>query len=114
MILSYPAFPTIQPPVYPADDVYPDNKISSATDGGYVVSRPRFTRTIMGNNYTWPAMPNADYQTFKAFVQANYANIFVWTDPISNNFYNVQFTAVPKASIVSPGFWHVEISILEA
>lgn len=112
--MIYPMFPTIQPPAFPADDIFPDNKISSPTDGGYTVSRPRFIRTQMGGAYTWPAMPNLDYRQFKAFVQANYAHIFVWTDPITSRQVNMQFAAVPKASMVSPGFWHVEITIMEA
>lgn len=112
--MSYPTFPTICPPAYPADDIYPDNKIASPTDGGYTISRPRYTRTQMGGAYTWPAMPYADYLQFKAFVQANYAHIFVWTDPITGRQTNMQFTAVPKASMVSPGYWHVEIAIMEA
>jgi len=112
--MSYPAFPSIAPPAYPADDLYPDNKISSPADGGYTVTRPRYTRTQMGKTYTWPAMSNSDYQLFQPFALANYAYIFVWTDPVTGSQSNMQFTAVPKASIVSPGFWHVEISIMEA
>ena len=112
--MSYPVFPTIAPPAYPADDVYPDNKISSSMDGGYTVARPRYTRRQMGNTYTWPKMSNTEYQQFKPFAQANYANIFVWTDPITGVTSNMQFTAVPKASIVTVGYWHVEISIIQA
>ena len=112
--MTYPAFPSIAPPAYPADDLYPDNKITSPADGGYNISRPRYTRTQMGGTYTWPKMANSDYLLFQPFVDANYANIFVWTNPVTLVAANVQFTAVPKASIVTAGFWHVEISIMEA
>lgn len=112
--MSYPAFPIIQKPAYPVEEVYPDNKIESAMDGGYTVTRPRNSRSQMGNNYSWPAMPDIDYQVFKTFAKANDANIFVWTDPVTGTTYNAQFVGAPKASLTAPGFWQVSISIREA
>jgi hypothetical protein len=116
--MIYPFFPAIDPPSLsptgPLDDVYPDNRISSPADGGYVTSRPRYTRNLMGSNYVWVAMTNSDYALFNAFVQANYAYIFVWTDPITEIQTNVQFVSVPKASKALLGYWHVEISIMGA
>lgn len=116
--MVYPSFPAIAPPSLsptgPINDVYPDNKISSPADGGYVISRPRYTRTVMGNDYVWVAMSNSDYALFNGFALANYACIFVWTDPLTAIQSNVQFVSVPKASKSLLGYWHVEISIMEA
>lgn len=116
--MGYPAFPAIAPPSLspsgPQEDIYQENKISSPAEGGYTISRPRYTRTTMGKNYGWVAMTNADYELFKSFVLANYANIFVWTDQDTGRSVNMQFTAPPKATKTLLGYWHVEISIMEA
>lgn len=116
--MSYPSFPSIAPPSLsqngPQVDDYQDNKISSPVEGGYTVSRPRYIRTTMGKTYTWVAMTNADYALFKPFVLANYANIFVWTDQDSGQPVNMQFVSPPKAEKTLLGYWHVEISLMEA
>lgn len=116
--MSYPAFPNIAPPSLSTsgqqEDVYQDNRISSQADGGYMVSRPRYTRDIMGKNYVWTAMSNADYALFQPFAQTNYANIFVWIDQDTGLPVNMQFISPPKAVKSYAGFWHVEISIVEA
>ncbi len=118
--MSYPSFPSIQKPSYSPsnEDVYPeydDVVLSSKADGGYTVTRPRNTRTQMGNRYVWPAMPAADYAMFKAFVTTtiNYAGIFVWTDPVTGAAKNVKLTEKPRATNPVHGFWQVEISIQE-
>jgi hypothetical protein len=116
--MDYPSFPAIAPPSLspsgPQEDVFQDNRINSPVDGGYMVSRPRYTRNVMGKNFTWVAMTNADYALFKAFVLANYANIFVWTDQDTGEPVNMQFVSPPKAAKTLLGYWHVEISIVEA
>jgi hypothetical protein len=116
--MSYPLFPSIAPPSLsptgPQEDVFPDNKISSPMDGGYTVSRPRYTRATLGKSYTWVAMTNAEYALFKSFVLANYANIFVWADQDTTQPVNMQFASPPKATKTLLGYWHVEISIVEA
>jgi hypothetical protein len=116
--MSYPSFPSIaypsMSPTAEQQDVYQDNKISSPVDGGYTISRPRYSRSVMGGTYIWVAMSNSDYALFKAFVLAYYASIFVWTDEDTQTQINMQFTAPPKASKTLYGYWHVEISIIEA
>lgn len=118
--MSYPAFPSIQKPSYSSknEDVFPewdDAVISSRADGGYTVTRPRNTRTQMGNRYYWPAMPAADYAAFQAFVIStiNFAGIFAWTDPLSGAAKNVRLTDKPRATNPVHGYWQVEISIQE-
>jgi hypothetical protein len=116
--MDYPSFPAIAPPsLSPTGaqgDIYQDNKIASPVDGGYTISRPRYTRATMGKNYIWVAMTNADYALFRAFVLTNYANIFVWLDQDTGQPVNMQFVSPPKAEKTLLGYWHVEISILEA
>ncbi len=116
--MGYPVFPNIAPPSLstsgPQEDVFPDNRISSPADGGYTTSRPRYTRATMGKNYVWTAMTNDDYALFKAFVLANYANIFIWADQETGLPVNMQFASPPKATKSFLGYWHVEISVSEA
>ncbi|MDU2063783.1 MAG: hypothetical protein E6713_02995 [Sporomusaceae bacterium] len=118
--MSYPSFPEIQRPSYSTnnEDIFPDFDkavVASDSDGGYTTTRPRYTRSQMGNQYYWPAMPKADYVKFKTFVNSTIfmAGIFIWTDPETGEQKNVRLTDKPKAVHSTPNYWEVTMSIKE-
>lgn len=65
------------------------------SDGGYTVTRARFTRTVRKwtINYTWVSRTNKE--TIRAYEEARHvgAEYFQWTNPENSTTYWVRFSA---------------------
>jgi hypothetical protein len=102
------AWPTLtrQPDVENWDEEQEDPGISTQMEGGYVVSRARYTRTPR-KIFTFALIdaPNSDkvaLQTFWDTVKGS-SDAFEFTHPISAVVYNVRFGEKPKYKITGPG-----------
>lgn len=96
------AFPTLSKrPSYPLD---PDGEIEDAilrspSDGGYVQTRPRYTRVRRNWGVNYLHLPDADVTLLRSFeitTLRNGADLFTWTHPLSATAYTVQLTAPIK------------------
>lgn len=71
-----------------------DNSVSTTTEDGYVVSRPRSTR-LPGREFStgFTEISNADKALLEAFWQSvkGNADIFTWDDPTTGQTLNVRF-----------------------
>ena len=117
--MSYPNFPNIQSPSYDPNnrENWPgwSDVVVETKAGGYTISRPLNTLLSMGNTFVWPAMPDADYQTLRAFVlqTIRYAGAFYFTLPGTNTTKLMQLTAEPQALQQQVGLWSVQLSMRE-
>ena len=78
---------------------YEDVTLKSKTDGGYVFTRPRHTRTARRMFTTGlKDISHADYLVMTAFVELhNTHTAFSYTLPTTSEVVNVRFMKVPKA-----------------
>lgn len=93
-----------------------DPTIRSQSEGGYVVTRPRFTRVPKTFEFSYKMLPDADKDTLKAFEEtvAFTSGIFVWTHPKTSATYNVRFDKTLEFEYVEFGYWSVAIKLNEA
>ncbi|WP_298434594.1 hypothetical protein [Geobacter sp.] len=93
-----PAFPALS--VVPAVSAWKEKKaldptLRTQTEGGYVQTRPRFTRIPKRWEIAYKAgnaLPAADKATLEAFettVKVG-SNMFTWLNPLDNVTYNVR------------------------
>lgn len=75
-----------------------DVGIRSEMEGGYVLTRPRHTRTPRRTWKTgWTDLSNAEKLTIEAFVAANGTyKAFDYNLPVEGTLVNVRFKEVPK------------------
>ena len=117
--MSIPSFPITQSPTPPYTLELEDNVLRSNTDGGYVITRSRYTRartTTM--TFNWQYLKDADYLTVMDFYQNTVGNgslpfyFTLKTDTI-NKVYTVMFKAPPKTVYVGMGLWEVTLNFME-
>ena len=95
-----------------------DVGIRSEMEGGYVLTRPRHTRTPRRTWHTgFTDLSDADKTTFENFVavQGTYL-AFNYTLPVSGTIVNVRFKEIPKYEYKGSGpalRWTINDSILE-
>lgn len=65
-------FPSIKPPIYPIKETIPDTAIKGKLENQVIIARKRFTRTPMSFELSWTALPEADYETLRAFPQCQW------------------------------------------
>ena len=100
------------------DTMVHDPAIRSQSEGGYVTSRARFTRT-QGKwtiRYDWMSQANKD--TLKTFIAARSAGAgeFTWTNPEDDTAYTVRFLGLVKYTAHSNTnflWWIVEFILEE-
>ncbi len=75
-------------------------------DANYSQSRPKTTRGIdRWGNLGWTIMTEAEYQTLRAFFDANQGNLFSFTHPMTGRVYTCHFTEDSiKSDFGGPGF----------
>lgn len=96
-----PTFPTLsRKPSFPLDEEREDAVIRSNFEGGYELSRVKFTKI----RYTWTVsyslLPDTDKATLEAFVTSvqGGADSFTWTNPVDSVVHTVRFSQIPKYS----------------
>ncbi len=110
------AFPTLSlQPAFPVQEEAENNVISSRMEAGYVLTRPRFTRSRTKFTLHYPLLPLADVTLLKAHeASVGYSTIFTWTHPADNaTTYNVRYLSPIKYSLVSPDTYRVSIILQE-
>lgn len=115
-------WPNIANPSLPISEKYADPALRSKSDGGYTMTRPRYTRVPRTWELKWPAMSHADYQTFSTFYTGTAIGgsvSFSWTCPTDGAAKTVRFAAEPKAEIIAwtsagtPRLWAVGVTLEE-
>lgn len=115
-------FPSIGGPSLPIQEERDDPALVSEADGGYEMTRPRFTRIRKRWTLVWPYMTNADYLTLINFYDTTAVGgsvNFNWTNPMTGATQAVRFAGAPDASLIlwnndqSPRAWSVKLTLRE-
>lgn len=114
-------FPTIEGPSLPITPEPDDPTLSSESDGGYELTRPRYTRIRRKWTLVWPHLLHADYTTLMAFYDSMSGSSvnFNWTNPATGTVSSVRFAGQPESSLIlwnadqSPRAWSVKLTLRE-
>jgi hypothetical protein len=96
-----------------------DNTVSSTTEDGYEISRPRGTRPPGRDFETgFTDITDADKTLLESFWQSvrSTANIFTWVNPTDGQVVSVRFQGTLRFSYVGIGGshrWNVQIKLRE-
>jgi hypothetical protein len=110
-----PSFPVIAPPIFPLEEDFPDQTISSTSEGGYRQSRPRTTRMPGTWKLKWNTLRDSDYQSLIEFWKAiahGTAEQFTWQHPHTGMAYSVRFLSKPAFQLTEHG-WSGECTLEE-
>jgi hypothetical protein len=118
-----PAWPNTLPDFtlsYPEE--WDDPTIRSEMEGGYTITRQRYTRFRRKFKRGWAALEATDYATLIAFYQGDAAGgsaFFTWTTDTDATSVNVRFSAPLKAEMIVPArgsraaLYRVEVELAE-
>lgn len=111
------AFPTLTAKARSCPQDFVDNSIKSPADAGYVLARPRFTRTLRKWGPIQLICTETDKGTFETFyLTVGTSTIFDWTHPLTDVVYQVRFSNPPKIGVMpdtNPAnrFYSIEYSV---
>ena len=95
-----------------------DNVIRGEMQGGYTVTRPRYTRKAIQTwktGFTW--LDDTDMGTWRTFYDTvETHSIFQWTHPTTSVTYDVRFAEPPKITFEGRGalyLWSIDIILQE-
>lgn len=107
-------WPTIQTPNVGTKEETVLAQVRTEFEGGYVQSRPLYTRGRDRLTLVWNALPEADYQTLRTFFIANQGDSFTWTHPLTATSMTMRFTGDSLSGRIDvPGYRVVELEIEE-
>lgn len=115
-------FPTIAAPNIPIKITTDDPAIRTDAEGGYEMTRPRYTRIRKTFGLEWVALTNADYLLLKAHYEAmgGGSDMFNFTSPIDGSTVHVvRFNKPIDATLIqfdrlgNPKYWQVGIELKE-
>lgn len=115
-------WPAVGEPSLPITEQLPDSTLRASVEGGYELTRPRYTRQPREWSLTWPAMIHSQYQVLVAFYSATTvggSRFFAWTSPIDGASRAVRFAGPPEATVVAwalnqvPRYWQVRVNLRE-
>lgn len=104
------------------DEEFDDPTIRSEADGGYTLTRQRYTRLRRKFKRGWSALTSTHYGTLKTFYAGDAAagaSFFTWTTDTDASSVNVRFNAPLKASLIVPArgtrdaIYRVEVELAE-
>jgi phage-related protein len=109
-------FPTLSEsyPSYPVVENREDSVLRSSFEGGYVQTRPRFTRVRKKWQINYKLLSSADRTLIANFFDTTVnggADAFTWTCPLDLTAYSVRFTAPPIFSYSSYGRWDINFEL---
>lgn len=113
------AFPTLSkdPTIYNWEEgMALDPVIRGESEGGYVQTRARFTRTPWTWRLLYPALPTADKNLVVAHEKEmrGGSNSFTWTNIENSATYTVRYKEKLKYRPIATGdYWYVEILLEE-
>lgn len=87
-------------------DKQADPSMRKETDGGYTITRARYTRAPRKTFTTgFSSVSQADKAIFEAFWETKKggSDSFTWKDPITNTTYTVRFAGQPEYRYVGMG-----------
>jgi hypothetical protein len=110
----------IEPPDYPLGVTSIASTIRSESEAGYVITRPRYTRTRKRWSLKWAMMSASDYTSLETFFNETTiggANSFTWDHPITGTIYTVRFAEDELSFNLSTpgvsGFYEGSVTLLE-
>lgn len=105
---------------YPEE--WDDPTIRSEMEGGYTITRQRYTRFRRKFKRGWSALTSTHYATLVAFYKGDAAGgaaFFSWTTDTDATSVNVRFAAPLKAELICPArgtrsaLYRVEVELAE-
>lgn len=112
--MAYPNFPALSHgPEYPLKESRVDQALKSESEKGYVLARPRFTRTRKRFHVTYNVLEQEDKDALESFVETvkGDTGIFTWTHPQSGATYNVRFSKTPEFELWTMRLWKTELEL---
>jgi hypothetical protein len=94
-------FPTLSSKAQSCPDEPIDDTISSKSEGGYTMTRPRNTRQRRKFGPVKMMLSAADWAALKTFdgIVGGWS-IFNWTHPVTGTVHQVRFTSRPKTDAI--------------
>lgn len=89
-----PLTPSLEGPDYPLSITSVTSTIKSEMEGGYVVTRSKYTRSRKKWNLKWSMLPYSHYnflERFFSIVVLGAANSFIWPHTMTGVLYTVRF-----------------------
>lgn len=111
-----PIFPTLSiKPSFPIETEFENSTIRTEFEGGYVHSRPRYTRQRRRWHIIYNALNDNDKTTLINFIATvkGGAEIFSWSHPLTGENINVRFLTLPHFRYIAPGISEVEFILEE-
>lgn len=111
-----PEFPSSLPaPSLPIGGKPDDPAIRSDAEGGYTLTRPRYTRIRKEWSLKWNAMTAAQLSTLLTFwgTVKGGSIFFTWTAADDDVSKTVRFAGSPEYSLIAPDTYEVSVSIQE-
>lgn len=90
-------------------DTQADPAMRHEVDGGYVVTRPRYTRAPRKTFKTgFTDVSQSDKAAFETFFASKKggSDSFTWTDPVTNTTYTVRFFGQPEYTYTGRGNYY--------
>jgi hypothetical protein len=109
-------FPTLSRGPSQIDIDLEDNSLRSDQEGGYVISRARYTRMRHIISLTYPMLTNADKVALNNFQIAlmGGSDLILWTDPMTSIQYITRLDKPIKFKAVTTYWWSCDFKMNEA
>ena len=110
-------FPTLTAqPIYPLSQQREDAVIRNSSESGYVLTRPRFTRSRRSFDVVYNGMSSGDFITLEDFYVNSCGNgsaMFNWTHPETLEVLTVRFKEPISSSLPIPNRCSVQMKLEE-
>jgi len=106
-------WPSIATPTYGTEGEVYRPQVRTEMEGGYVQTRPRFTRGVRRWNLRWEALSAAHLALLVAAFAADAGNSFSWADP-AGTAYTVRYREDSLRWVYAyPGYFSVSVALEE-